>query len=139
MSQEIINKFVWNDHEYYFDVRDAEYSELFENAIANMTEAEKNLPKDGKSSVIIRAQCDMLKKFFDECLGEGAGAEICSERSRIDLCYDAYVAFLNIVKSQKNYIIDKGNTFRQYSNREQRRHPQNPGQNQKYSGPKVVK
>lgn len=135
MSQEIINKFVWNDHEYYFDVRDADDSERFENAIANMTEAEKNIPKDGKSSSIIRAQCDMIKKFFDDCFGEGAGNEICTERSRLDLCYDPYVAFLNIVKTQKNYITDKGNTFRQYSNRDQRRHPQNPGQNTKFNNP----
>lgn len=139
MSQEIINTFSWNDHEFIFDVRDADDAARFETAIENMSKAEKELKKDGKTSDIIRAQCAMLKKFFDECLGDGAGNAICTEKSRLDLCYEPYVAFLNVIRAQKGYITDKGNAFRQYSNREQRRHPQNPGYNQKFGGPKAVK
>ena len=139
MSQETINKFVWNENEYFFDVRDADDSARFETAIEHMNEAEKSIPKDGKMSDIIRTQCDMLKTFFDECLGDGAGNAICTEKNRIDLCYDPYVAFLNVIKEQKNYITDKVNAFRQYSNRDQRRHPQNPGQNKKYGNPKAGK
>ena len=130
MSQETINKFTWNDHEYFFDVRDADDSARFETAIEHMNVEEKSIPKEGKMSDIIRAQCTMIKKFFDECLGAGAGDAICTEKSRLDLCYDPYVAFLEVIKVQKNYIADKGNAFRQYSNRDQRRHPQNPGYKQ---------
>ncbi len=140
MSQEIQTKFQWNGAEFEFDVRDADQSERLEKAVDDLNEAEKARPKDGKASEQIRYQCDMLKAFFDTCLGEGAGVAICTEKSRIDLCYDPYDAFLKMIRTQKTYISDKGNTFRQYSNRQQRRHPQNPGQNTKYqNGPHPVK
>ncbi len=131
MSQEVKTKFRWNDAEYEFDTRDADCAELLEKAVADMTTAEKERPKDGTASSQIRYQCDMIKAFFDTCLGPGAGIAICTEKSKVDICYEAYQAFINLARDQKRYITDKGNTFRQYSNRNQRRHPQNPGQNKK--------
>lgn len=131
MSQEIRTKFIWNEHEYEFDTRDAEDSEKLEKAVDAMREMENKAPKDGKGSDNIRFQCDMIKHFFDICLGDGAGEAICTSKSKIDLCYEPYEAFLKMVGAQKSYITDKGNTFRQYSNRTQRRNPQNPGMNAK--------
>ena len=139
MSQEVQTTFKWNDNEFDFDARDADDAERLEKAVDDLNEAEKAAPKDGKSSELIRSHCKMIKDFFDTCLGEGAGVLICGEKNRINECYEAYDAFLKMVRGQKNYITDKGNTFRQYSNRAQRRQPQNPGQNQKAPNLRPVK
>lgn len=121
MSQEVKTKFEYNGASYEFDVRDADQSEIFENAIAEMEKEEKSLPKDGKASSIIRAQCAMLKKFFDRVFGEGAGDAICTEKSNISVCYDAYEQFLLVVREQKDDILGAKNVFAKYSNRQQRR------------------
>lgn len=120
MSQ-ISTTFEYNGVSYEFDIRDADQSEIFENALDAMSAKEKALPKDGKNSQIIRSQCDMLKEFFDDCLGEGAGKAICTEKSNISVCYDAYDAFLDLLRKQKDDVISAKNTFAKYSNREQRR------------------
>ncbi|MBQ4447427.1 MAG: hypothetical protein II897_03950 [Clostridia bacterium] len=113
--------FEYNGASYEFDIRDADYAEKFENALETLGNTEKSLSKDGKSSALIRSHCDMLKKFFDDCLGDGAGASLCTEKSNISLCYAAYDAFLIHVGNQKNDIIESKNVFSKYSNREQRR------------------
>lgn len=121
MSQEVKTRLEYNGVSYEFDVRDADQSEVFEDAIAKMEEEEKTLPKDGKASAIIRAQCAMLKKFFDRVFGEGAGNALCTEKSNISVCYDAYEQFLLMVREQKDDIIGAKNVFAKYSNRQQRR------------------
>lgn len=121
MSQNIETKFKYNGAEYDFDVRDADDAEKFEAAINAMKEAEKEVPKTGKTSEIIRAQCKMLKDFFDGCLGEGAGVAICTDKSNISTHYAAYEHFLNYIKAQKDDILSAKNTFAKYSNRQQRR------------------
>ena len=121
MSQEVKTTFEYNGATYEFDIRDADQSEIFETAIGEMEKEEKSLPKDGKASAIIRAQCGMLKKFFDRIFGEGAGDAICTEKSNISVCYAAYEAFLLMVREQKEDIIGAKNVFAKYSNRQQRR------------------
>ena len=113
--------FCFNDASYPFDVRDAEYMSILEDALEKLSEAEKNVQKVGKGSEIIIAQCDMLKDFFDDCFGEGAGIDICTEKSNIATHYEAYDAFLSFVREQKDNIIESKNTFNKYSNRDQRR------------------
>lgn len=121
MSQEIITVFKRNGAEYEFDVRDADTAEKFENAVDKMRDEEKNIPKAGKASEIIRQQCKMIKNFFDNCLGEGAGVALCTEKSNISEHYDAYESFLLMVRSQKDDVLSAKNTFAKYSNRQQRR------------------
>lgn len=128
MSQENTTKvtptvFEFNGAKYEFDVRDADSAALFEDAIEQMRVEEKNQPKVGKISDIIRYQCNFLKTFFDRCLGEGAGVAICGEKDKVNVCYEAYEAFLNHVASQRDYLkLSNGaNPFSKYSNREQRR------------------
>lgn len=121
MSQNIETKFKYNGAEYDFDVRDADDAEKFEAAIDAMKEAEKEVPKTGKTSEIIRAQCKMLKDFFDACLGAGAGVAICTDKSNISAHYAAYEQFLTYIKAQKDDILSAKNTFAKYSNRQQRR------------------
>ena len=78
MSQEVITKFKFRDAEVEFDISDADAAERFETAVKRMEEDEKQLPKTGKLSTIYRAQCRLIKDFFDNCVGRGAGDEICA-------------------------------------------------------------
>lgn len=121
MSQEIITAFKRNGAVYEFDVRDADNAEKFEYAANKMRDEEKNIPKAGKASDIIRQQCKMIKHFFDNCLGEGAGVALCTEKSNISDHYEAYESFLSMIRSQKDNVLSAKNTFAKYSNRQQRR------------------
>lgn len=121
MSQNIETKFQYNGAEYDFDVRDADDSEKFENALEVLRDDEKAAKKDGKVSDVIRAHCKMLKDFFDRCLGDGAGVAICGEKANISVHYAAYDHFLSYIKAQKDDILNAKNTFAKYSNRAQRR------------------
>ena len=121
MSQLIETKFEYNEASYEFDVRDADQSERLEKALDAMKECEKKNPKDGKASAIIRAQCNMIKRFFDDVFGDGAGNAVCTEKSNLQVCYDAYEKFLLMVREQKESIVGMTNVFAKYSNRQQRR------------------
>lgn len=122
MSQNKVKTvFDYNGVSYEFDVRDADTSEKYEDALEKMAKEEKEITKTGKGSEIIRAQCKMLKTFFDNCLGEGAGTAICGEKNNISVCYEAYGAFLDMIATQKDGILASKNTFQKYSNRQQRR------------------
>ena len=57
----------------------------------------------------------MIKEFFDNCLGSGAGAAVCTKKSNVGLCYDAYMAFIDMVNQQKDSIVNAGDTIRQYT------------------------
>ena len=46
---------------------------------------------------------------------------LCTEKSNISVCYDAYEQFLLMVREQKDDIIGAKNVFAKYSNRQQRR------------------
>ena len=120
MSQ-INNTFEYNGLSYEFDIRDAENSEKFEEAVDAMRETEKNLPKTGKLSVIYKATCEMLRTFFDAVLGKGEGVKICGERYHVTAHYDAYKAFLDFVAPQRDNVMSYSGVFSQYSNRQQRR------------------
>lgn len=121
MSQDVITVFEHNGVKYEFDIRDADTSELFEDALDKLQAAEKELPKEGRLSTIYRAQCNMLKDFFDTLFGEGAGVALCTEKSNISLCYNAYYALLDVVRTQKDDILETKNTFSRYSNRQQQK------------------
>lgn len=136
MSQEVNTVFKYRDVELEFDIADADNSDRFEQAVNRMAEDEKMLPKTGKLSVIYRAQCKLIKDFFNGCIEPGAGDKICTKADNVRICYDAYDEFLKFVSAQKTSIMSYKDVFSKYSNREQRRHPQNPGQNQKYGNGK---
>ena len=129
MSQ-INNTFEYNGVSYEFDIRDAENSEKFENAVALMKVAEKNMPKTGRISAIYKASCEMIGEFFDTIFGEGEGVKICGERLHVTAHYDAYKAFMDFVGPQRENIVSYSGVFSQYSNRQQRR-PQAHGKGHK--------
>lgn len=121
MSQENKTVFEYNGYEYEFDIADADYSEKYEVAIEAMAKEEKEIPKAGKLSEIYRAQCGMIKRFFDNVFVEGAGANVCGARDNVTKCYDAYLAFIEFVKAQRDGVIEAKNSLSKYSNRAQRR------------------
>lgn len=113
--------FTYNGVEFPFDAYDAEDSERMEIASEHMAASEKRLPKEGKNSEIVRAHCQLIKDYFDDIFGEGAGVAICTERSNLNVHYDAYDSFLAFVRAQKEAILERGNSYKKYSNRQQRR------------------
>lgn len=117
MSQNKENIFEYNGYSFEYDLADADDSEKYENAIAIMGEEEKSIPKTGKLSEIYRAQCGMLKRFFDNVLGEGAGEKICGAKDNVTNHYTAYTDFLDFVGSQRNRVLAVKNTISKYSNR----------------------
>ncbi len=117
MSQEVITLFRYNGAEYEFDARDADEVERMEAAVDKMAEEEREIPKDGRASDMYRAQCDMLKRFFDRVFGDGAGIALCSEKNNIAVHYDAYERFLAFVSAQKDDVLKARQTFRQISTR----------------------
>lgn len=118
----LATKFSYNNSpEYAFDMRDADDAGKYEAAIEKMAAEEKNLPKTGKSSEIIRAYCQVIKNFFDRVLAPGAGDAICTERSNTGVCNEAYMAFLDYCRAQKDEIFSAGNAFRQFGNQAQHR------------------
>lgn len=123
MSQNVPTTFSYNGVSYEYDIRDADMAEKFEASIKKMEAAEKAIPKDGKMSELIRANCKLIKDFFDGVLGAGAGNAVCTDKANLSVCYDAYSAFLGIIKCQKSSIDAAKNAFVQNSNRQQRRHP----------------
>lgn len=121
MSQKIDTIFKYNGKEYEFDVSDADFAEKLESAADKMRAEESKIPKTGLASAIIKAQCKMIKAYFDNCLGKGAGVEICTDKNNLTICYDAYESFLRFVREQNNAIIQAKNSFSSFSNRQQKR------------------
>lgn len=132
MSQiEVKTVFQWNGKEYPFDIRDADDAERFETASANIDKEAKSMEKTGKVSNMIRAQCGLIRNFFATCLGERAADDILGAQKNLQQHYDAYTAFCGIVSEQRDYFVRVRNTFSQFSNRQQRRHPNNGNQSGK--------
>lgn len=117
MSQEVITLFRYNGAEYEFDARDADEVKRMEAAVDQMGAEERDIPKDGRASDMYRAQCDMLKRFFDRILGEGAGVALCTEKNNIAVHYDAYEQFLAFVSAQKDDVVKARQTFRELATR----------------------
>lgn len=124
-SKQVETVFRYNDTEFEFDIRDADDAEKFENALDSMKAAEAAAAKTGKMSEMTRAQCKMIKDFFDECFGENASKKLFGDKNNLSVCYDAYQKFLDIIRKQKNNLLQAKNAFSQHSNRQQRRHPNN--------------
>lgn len=128
--------FRWNGKEYPFDIRDADDAEKFEQASADIQEEAKTVSKVGKVSTMIRDQCKMIRNFFTTCFGEETAIEILGNKDNLDTYYAAYTAFCGIVGRQRDYFIQVKNTFSQFSNRPQRRLPNNGHKGGKIGGKK---
>lgn len=84
-----------------FDIYDVDTLERYENALIKLGKAEKSIPKDGKQSDIIRAECDALRTAFDDILGEGTADSLFGERRSMAELMDAYEKLLQTVSDQR--------------------------------------
>lgn len=116
---------VWsiNDHEFFLDLQDAGTVEHCEAAFAAMGEREKALPKDGKTSVRIRAYCQLFRDLFDDVFGEGSAQKIYGDTYNARIATEVYENFLDFMASQQNALSETQNriTVRYNPNRAQRR------------------
>lgn len=106
------------------DLGNADVMERYENAFDEMGEAEKQLPKDGKGSVRIRAYCRLFRDLYDRIFGGGTSEKIFKGIPDSTDAYDeVYCAFLEFVAAQKTAAIaEKSERFSKYKpNRQQRR------------------
>lgn len=93
--------FAFNGKEFRFEVEN--YSDLtrFNSALETLgaTEAEllKTKDKDGFSPEFIRQYCQMVFRFFDTALEEGASDAMFDGKMNMGTCEEAYVAFVEYV------------------------------------------
>ena len=93
--------FVFNGKEFRFDVED--YSDLtrFNSALEALGTTESELvaarDKDGFSPEFVRQYCQMVFRFFNAVLGEGAAEEMFEGKMNMGSCEEAYVSFVEYV------------------------------------------
>ena len=58
--------------EFKINVSDALQIEKYENALEELRTVEQ---PTGKASEVLKAQCEIIRRFFDTCFGVGAGIE----------------------------------------------------------------
>lgn len=122
MSQ-VNTKWEINGKIYELDLEDADTAERYESAFEMMEQEEKQLPKDGKTSEIIRAYCKLFENLYDRLFGDGCGKEIIGEKANTRTCNEVYDDFLRFVSFQKQESLAFQNSLvSKYSpNRAQRR------------------
>ncbi len=106
------------------NLEDADCMERYENAFDKMSEEEKQLPKDGKSSVQIRAYCRLFRDLYDRLFGEGTSEKIFKGiPDNTDVYDEVYYSFLDFVTAQKVAAKTKRNEklSKYRGNRRQRR------------------
>lgn len=114
-----MSQWKFNNFETDVDFTDADFMEKFENAYEEMMQNINKTPKTGKVSEAIRAQIEVLDKFFTHVFGKDAIEKLflgkASVELRIDACNSLY-DFRNKENMRYNSIVNK---YR--PNRQQRR------------------
>lgn len=82
------------------DLDDADVMERYEDAFDRMAQEETTIPKDGRTSVRLRAYCELYRRLFDRIFGEGTSAQLFDSYS-VQRHEDVYMQFLDFVRSQK--------------------------------------
>lgn len=105
------------------DFNDADFLDALEYAKKVMDLKLKEVPKVGKRSEIVRAQCRCFYAFFDTLFGEGAGNAIFEGRSSLELCIQAADSISEFQKSEDKRIEQTYSKYQvqNHGNRQQRR------------------
>lgn len=106
------------------DLEDADCMERYENAFEKMSEEEKQIPKDGKYSAIIRAYCRLFRDLYDRIFGEGTSEKLFEGVPENTDAYDeVYYKLLDFVTAQRTAAVEKrAEKLSKYRpNRQQRR------------------
>lgn len=123
-AEVVNNSRIWkfNGFEVEFDVTDVDIAEKYEKTFDIMGEKEKQLPKVGKQSELLKAQFEWISETFDLLFGEGSSAKIFNGKKSVALGLEAYESFLAFIKAQKTDLLNKGQRINStYANRAQRR------------------
>lgn len=114
-----MSQWKFNDFETEIDFTDADFLEKFENCYQKLLEDSKTVPKVGKTSAIIRYQCEILDAFFDSVFGIGASKKMFGEKKSLDLRMQAADLLYETNNKERNRYNTITNKYR--PNRKQRR------------------
>lgn len=84
------------------NVSDAIQIEKYERALEELNKSEQ---PNGKASEVLKAQCDIVRRFFDTCFGEGSASKLFGDSYDYRAHYQALA----------NLIQDANNDLEQFS------------------------
>ena len=108
------------------DFTDADFLDSLDDAKKALDKKLKEVPKVGKNSDIVRAQCDCFYTFFDVLFYDGAGAEIFDGRKSLTLCLEAAESIRAFENAESQHIEQTYGKYQvqNHGNRQQRRQQQ---------------
>ena len=111
MSQEKNTIWSINGLELEMDLDDAETLEKYEKAFTEMDVQEKEFPKDGKTSEIVRRYCDLYYRLFENLFGKDNADKIVQKKYHMGQWEEVYASFLKFASLQMNAINARRNAI----------------------------
>lgn len=111
MSQEKNTIWSINGLELEMDLDDAETLEKYEKAFTEMDNQEKEFPKDGKTSEIVRRYCDLYYRLFENLFGKDNADKIVQKKYHMGQWEEVYASFLKFASLQMNAINARRNAI----------------------------
>ena len=116
MSQEKNTIWSINGLELEMDLDDAETLEKYEKAFTEMDIQEKEFPKDGKTSEIVRRYCDLYYRLFENLFGKDDADKMVQKKYHMGQWEEVYASFLKFASLQMNAINARRNAIIQPTN-----------------------
>lgn len=102
------------------DVFDADVIDKCEDAFNRVTEGSNLLDTEGlKTSEVIRLECNLIFKCFNEIFGEGTDERVFGKKTNLLICMKAFQELIENINEQKKEL--EGLTSKYSPNRAQRR------------------
>ena len=117
----------WNNVGLEVDFTDAGFMAKFENAYEIMLDDVKKVKKVGKTSEIIRSECEIFFKFFDNLFGLGTSRKMFGNKVSMDLC-------LNAIDSLYAFREKEEQRYKALSNKYNPKFIKKPSNNKNYYG-----
>lgn len=111
MSQEKNTIWSINGLELEMDLDDAETLEKYEKAFTEMDNQEKEFPKDGKTSEIVRRYCDLYYRLFENLFGKDDADKIVQKKYHMGQWEEVYASFLKFASLQMSAINARRNAI----------------------------
>lgn len=111
MSQEKNTIWSINGLELEMDLDDAETLEKYEEAFTEMDVQEKEFPKDGKTSEIVRRYCDLYYRLFENLFSKDNADKIVQKKYHMGQWEEVYASFLKFASLQMNAINARRNAI----------------------------
>lgn len=111
MSQEKNTIWSINGLELEMDLDDAETLEKYEKAFTEMDIQEKEFPKDGKTSEIVRRYCDLYYRLFENLFGKDDADKIVQKKYHMGQWEEVYASFLKFASLQMSAINARRNAI----------------------------